>query len=906
MKRFESASLRRPALVLAGASLHRNCASLPAQKLTPARPIVHATLADAHLHVSCLLAAMLHTRPPASLADYLAVTEAWWHDVEQLVLLPFPTEAIHDLTQYLAECTGVQRQRSARDRRTNAQREAAEDEAALLEEWEAWVWSSIPRTMPTAATFSESLDEECGGVAGPSSVSRQEVISYPQLTSLLYSYSRYHRGVQWGAASHRSCNNSRGSTKDEGNTDGAAAAAYYRRRYLLHPWHGLCCPDGTAQQMPYVHVLRWMLAGKEAKMSPEELWRQHRALEPFHVPRSTAGSSPSTFRALDVCSQSGFVTDLLLRAGADLVVAADADLHALGNTESTYHEHVREGRSKRRGQVLLTQRCDSLPMPKKRDDGDASKENDAMLRDGGAHGVDTTSASAAERRRRRAREQGRGYSGVRTGGTSGSGHDAAFVAGAPHRSADGSPFDVVYIHPPAPTTLWPVTAASPASATLRSTSWWRGLVRTATKDGVPPQLLLPFLPCASIPSAVQRSPFATLSGLRRIVDALRSDVTERRSRTDGEEQEEEWPSSAGVARRPVRRGGRDALLSGEGYVVLVLPRTYDVASLLEREALQCPSLADWVVAQLDGYYDLVLRRRCLSQSSSSTSFSSGSTPSAAPLDPFEAALVSYPRRLHDVTAEEEEREAAMEQVRNSSSSEGVSGTGSAFDSNPWRKQLTHLYEKEWWYDVLVLKKNPAMAQRCAAARHDAQPLLRQRPSLLRQAQGDVTWEDSFEYNEYHPRDTAAHTSHHWTDLLPTYSYLESDFYDSASAQSNFLAVGHQPSLLQARPATAAAVYGVPSFHDDGSGPLETAAVVRSGKDAGDGGVATASAKAVLNFHTLFAQELRTQRRSKLRKLALSPLERQEWYIDEKLIKSSGARVELMNELARWDLKDYDN
>lgn len=223
------------------------------------------------------------------------------------------------------------------------------------------------------------------------------------------------------------------------------------------------------------------------------------------------------------------------------------------------------------------------------------------------------------------------------------------------------------------------------------------------------------------------------------------------------------------------------------------------------------------------------------------------------------------------------------------------------DPARWAQQLIDFYQQEWWQDVIVLKKNPAMVRRCAAARRDGLPLLQHRLSQLRRSkqQHDVAWEDSFEYNEYRPRDTTtALTSTHWTNLMPTYSYLEPDFYDGSSAQKNFLAVGHQPSLLRT---ASSAGYGVPSLPEEGDAGGDATAT-RETRD----GVSTAAAHASMNFHTLFAQELRTRRRSKLRKLALSPLERQEWYIDEKLIKSSGARVELMNELSKWDLKDYDN
>ncbi|KPI87652.1 hypothetical protein ABL78_3250 [Leptomonas seymouri] len=860
LENFRWLGIRRRTPSFACVSPRRFCVVLSAPQVTPASPVLHTTLAAAHLHASRLLAELLSTRPPTSFAEYVQVTQEWWRAVEQLVLLPCAAEEISDLPQYLVDCAGVRRQRRSG---IGTLKEVQDEEAALLEKWEEWVWTSIPSTMPTAATFSEIISGDGGGAHHP--LARHEVMSFPQLTSLLYSYSRYHRGVRWGAARHAN-NNDRNGVGDPARDDGAAAAAYYRRQYRLHPWHGLCCPEGTAQQMPYVHVLRWMLAGKESKASPEELWGQHKALERFHVSPGTV----SPFRALDVCSQSGYVTDLLLRAGADIVVAADADLHALGNTEATYHEHVRDGRSKRRGQVLMTRRCDLLPMPRKIEEAAVSRKLQEAQLNHESDSADTTSATAAERRRRRARNDGRGYNGVRPGAQSVAGEAASSLAGL-RPCADGSPFQVVYIHPPTPTTAWPVVPAH-AQPSLHGTSWWQSLVRRAAEDGVPPQLILPFLPCDAFPAAGRRNPLATLSGLRRTIEALRSDVTERSPTS--------LPNSSGSGRsisgeEPQGSNGSDALLSDDGYVVLVLPRTYDVDLLMrEGEQRNSPSLADWVVAQLDGYYDLVLRRRCLVHPTSSTS-------SAMQLNAFEEALVTYPHRLQHFKEQGGDDKSAL--------LGDASCVGAAVDMTQWKEQLTRLYRDAWWQDVLVLRKNLTMMRRCAAARQDSRPLLQHRLSLMRKAQKDVAWEDSFEYNEYHPRDTAQHTSHHWTDLIPTYSYLEADFYEQPSAvQRNFLALGHQP----ATPASTG--YIVPS-------PQDSVAAHEK-----DDGVAAASEQAAVGFHTLFAQELRTRRRSKLRKLALSPLEQQEWYIDDKLIRSSGARVELMNELSRWDLKDYDS
>ncbi|CAG9581739.1 conserved hypothetical protein [Leishmania major strain Friedlin] len=769
------------------------------------------------MHASCLLAQLVSEQMPSSLEALVSLTKEWWGLVEQLVQLPVVAADLGQLLVETAHAEEAQRDRCS-----------AEFEEKVIAQWEEWVWSSVPRTVPAPAAREAAVSEDALPVSPP------DILSFTEFADLLHSYDRYRLGVRWGASRHS------GDWASGGGT--AAAAAYYRRRYFLHPWHGMHCPAGAAEQMPYVHVLQWMLARKgssvEASSTAAELWERHRALEPFQP-------SSSSFKALDVCCQSGYVSDLLIRAGAGVVVAADADPAALANAESTYHECVHEGGGRSRNAALYTRRCEGLPRLtatgascRRRSSSPSAPQRGGAGADAGA-GVQSTSASAAERRRRRAREEGRGYSGL----TSPS--EERSILGAESANADeasAGPFDVLYIHPPSALSIWPV--ATTERFNLRKTMWWRKLNHSAEAEGLDATLLFPYLPCTAAPALARHNPLATRSGLERALDALRADVTER-------------SAAASPSGDEAPRSG--TLLTDEGYVVLVLPRTYDTDLLLRGEMRGAPSLADWVVSQLDGYYDLILRRRCGARAPPSASNAAQSSKGV------DGMLLGVFR----------DAQRRLEKAESGASAQ-------------WAAELQRISREEMWHDVLVLRKIRTVARRCAA-RHMAD-LGQDKPVPA----GAVPWEDSFEYNEYYPRGTVPHTSHHWTALVPTYSYLEEDFYKSPSAVRNFLAVGHPVSANSA----VTAGYGVPG------GATPRAAAAGEHNPATDG-VKEASQLASANFHAVFAQELRTRRRSKLRKLALSPLERQEWYIDEKLVKSSAAKLGLLNELSKWDLKDYD-
>lgn len=70
--------------------------------------------------------------------------------------------------------------------------------------------------------------------------------------------------------------------------------------------------------------------------------------------------------------------------------------------------------------------------------------------------------------------------------------------------------------------------------------------------------------------------------------------------------------------------------------------------------------------------------------------------------------------------------------------------------------------------------------------------------------------------------------------------------------------------------------------------------------------AEAIRRAATAFKSVFAEELRTKRKGKLRKFALGSKATQQWLIDDKIMKSTASQVELLNQISRFDEKKYDD
>nr|CCC93462.1 conserved hypothetical protein [Trypanosoma congolense IL3000] len=624
-------------------------------------------------------------------------------------------------------------------------------------------------------------------------VSIGEFVSFVEVLQMVGSYVRYHRGVRWGG----------NSSKEE----------WYRSGYKLHPWHDTYCPASQAEQMPYVHLFQWLLRLKpsnrkdtgvqqdlvsgSSSMSPtsndDEAFRAWCATEEFSPPSwHMGGKSPAAgFEALDCGCHSGYLMDLLLKAGAREIIGTDVSSQLLGSSEATFREHLRERRSLSSVQrTVQFVRCDVLPEPSV-----VAGQDCVSL--GGSKGSVMT--SAAESRRRAARQRRLPSDPGDTGTENG---------------AKG-PFDLLVFHPPAPTLLpfWPL-------------SHLNDLVEQCALD------------------TGRRHPHCRLAALHELLQSL---LTYSSDNASGGMQH----MRPHVKGQRLRTGG---FVKDHGYVAFILPRTFDSRLLLEHVS-QSPApsgrvvddsgvsspmtyLSDTVISTLEGSYELVLKRR---HSLASLWNPSGITHRSALSLLRTFVHPNYHSRV--------------------------------------QQEMKDFYCAHQVIDLIVMRKLPrdAGSQANAGGRCIAPPVLVEEEPLA--------YEESFEYTEYLPADGPPVT-HHWTEMSPSYSYLEEDFFGDAkgttapggSYSQNFLAVGHPVS---------------PAAHWRPTAGMQ-------GDSRGE-----ASQESLRNTRNLFAKEMKKKRSGRLRKMALSPLEKQEWYIDEKLIKSEAAKIDLLNELSRFNIEDLD-
>lgn len=611
-------------------------------------------------------------------------------------------------------------------------------------------------------------------------------VSFVELMRLVQSFVRYHRGVRWGG--------------------GATRAEWHRSGYLLHPWHDTYCPASRAEQMPYVHLLQWMLRrrptrqGNEpladansdsafngsdvSEVSRDDAMRWWRATERFSPPswKTNAG-----FAALDCGCHSGYMADLLLKAGARRLVGVDVSARALGSAEATLREHLRERRSTAsETKTMRLLRCDLLPeleLAAQKEDSFAKKEGNIM-------------AAAAARRRCAARQ--------RSFAADVESADASAV-----RNGDVDSFDFLVFHPP-------IKPLFPSWPLLEGTM---GFVDHSALD------------------AGSDHPHSRLSALHVLLQQLLS-------------------SNGGSDDRTPQQRRRVPLLKEDGYVAFILPRAFDSKSILQHtssasssrlvggraggDAVPPMSLADVVIAALEGPYKLVLERR------------------------------------HSVAGT---RNTGEERPR------GHLPFLRAFAHPQFRdrieRELDAFYGMHHAVDLIVLKRKPNTSSAneshevCGEERRSGNP-----------AENVLPYDESFEYSEYIPAEGPL-PRHHWTEMTPSYSYLEDDFFgdntaltSNTSHERNFLAVGHPMSFNRRRRQQA-----------------------RDGDKWGEASL-HAARRNMENYSSLFAAELKRKRGGRVRKMALQPLEKQEWYIDEKLVKSEGAKIDLLNELARFDMKDW--
>nr|CCC51208.1 conserved hypothetical protein, fragment [Trypanosoma vivax Y486] len=558
-----------------------------------------------------------------------------------------------------------------------------------------------------------------------STTSGEDVVSFVELMRLVGSYIRYHRGVRWGG----------GHTKEE----------WYRRGYRLHPWHETYCPTSPAEQMPYVHLLQWLLRKK-----PKEPVK-------YGVAGGHTGKFPSTTTELD--------------------------------SNCSAHDEARVAKT------FKFVRCDLLPTAPS-----------ANYRTTSPQGVSVNNCGdkkeallhAAQRRRFAARRR---CTPVDSGGSE-------------VTNEIGGSFDILVFHPPPP----PLFPAWPFLQEASEIADWSSL------------------------DAGRRHPHCHFTAIHKLLGRL------LHSSNAGDE--DAWTMGANPQQQHQHRSTPPILRDG-GYVAFILPSAFDVRSILQRISRAAPlnsashaswrsddklpfaTLADAVIATLEGSFELLMRRR---------------HSHATLLDPTD---VTYRNAMSFVNAfVPKTHRSHVEQEINS------------------------FYRAYQAIDLVIMKKKPTTGSvGVSGIKLDHQPMARRREAE------SLAYEESFEYTEYIPS-AGPPLSHHWTELTPSYSYLEDDFFSSdatgavAGPDRNFLAVGHSLPHLP------------------------------GGKEGVSVGVRLAQ-PGTSGYRSMYTRELKNKRSRKLRKISMSSLEKQEWYIDEKLVKSEAAKIDLINELSRFEMKDFD-
>ena len=141
------------------------------------------------------------------------------------------------------------------------------------------------------------------------------------------------------------------------------------------------------------------------------------------------------------------------------------------------------------------------------------------------------------------------------------------------------------------------------------------------------------------------------------------------------------------------------------------------------------------------------------------------------------------------------------------------------------------------------------------------------------------WEDTFEYQQYLPKNGPPNP-HHWTELIPSFHHLEQGdlpFVDGTTAAGAVLATDQREAKMR----KALMLRNDPS-----------ATIAQSKR------VMAVNQAAEANLSAVFGHELRTQRRTRARKLAFAAKANVEWYLDEKVAKSQAAKVEVLNEVLK--------
>lgn len=369
--------------------------------------------------------------------ELLHEAQDWYRQVASLTLLPRQLHRIHDIL-YLCEAFGIR--------------------------------SPVPADAAPSGSDGDVLQSLQGWADAAISSGDSDSISFPTLLQLLSTFRRYRHGVRWGGSG------------------GSGRRSHHHPSYLLHPLPHLYCPDGAAQQLPYVKVLQWMMKRQRGGAASEGF------LEPFITPSS------SGFTALDLHAQSGFGTDFLFTAGAAHVTACDADPVALLCTQQVVQERHPGSLTSSSPSFCV---CTYPPEVT----SSASCTTGARGDDGETLRSDTFALAAAQRRRQstswRPRQQQQHHS------------ITATSSAAP---AATLPVDVVFFHPPADFS-YPFPFQPLALAAL-SADWKANFLAPAAR-GSPAYPPLTWLPVATTTTAAvsfsSQELHATLQSLSRWV-----------------------------------------------------------------------------------------------------------------------------------------------------------------------------------------------------------------------------------------------------------------------------------------------------------------------------------------------------------------------------------------------------
>ena len=133
--------------------------------------------------------------------------------------------------------------------------------------------------------------------------------------------------------------------------------------------------------------------------------------------------------------------------------------------------------------------------------------------------------------------------------------------------------------------------------------------------------------------------------------------------------------------------------------------------------------------------------------------------------------------------------------------------------------------------------------------------------MKRETENLVDWNDSFEFDNYLPRDGIYNRELHWSTSIPTFSYLEDDSDRAPPGTLMSRVIGHRPAEALLKPDYKAV------------------------------------SNATNNFNDMFSKEIRLHRRKKVQSLLLTGQQTQATWIDKRAQQGLQVELDLVNELS---------